>query len=345
MDFFKRHFTVALAAVLGLVLVAHLAVFANLQLLFGVVVPYLAVLIFAEGFIYRLLQWSRSPVPFQIPTTGGQQESLPWIERSLGDKLDNPYTTRYVIGRMALEVLAFRSLFRNLRSELRQDPEHPGGARLIHWSYKWLWLGAIAFHYAFLVIVLRHLRFFTEPVPGFIQLIDNVDGFFRFFTPIFYLSGAVLVVAVAYLLARRLTNPMLRYISLASDYFPLLLLLAIGISGILMRYVYKVDVVAVKELTLGLVTLHPRVPAGIGHIFFVHLFLVSVLIAYFPFSKLMHAPGVFLSPSRNLPTNTRAVRHVNPWNYPVKFHHYDEYEDRFREAMVEAEIPVEKELE
>jgi len=345
MDFFKRHFTVALAAVLGLVLVAYLGVSANLQLLFGVVAPYLAVLIFVEGFIYRLLQWSRSPVPFQIPTTGGQQESLPWIERSLGDKLDNPYTTRYVIGRMALEVLAFRSLFRNLSSELRQDPEHPGGARLIHWSYKWLWLGAIAFHYAFLVIVLRHLRLFTEPVPGFIKLIDSVDGFFQFFTPVFYLSGAVLVVAVAYLLARRLTNPMLRYISLASDYFPLLLLLAIGISGILMRYVYKVDVVAVKELTLGLVTLHPRVPAGIAPIFFVHLFLVSVFLAYFPFSKLMHAPGVFLSPSRNLPTNTRAVRHVNPWNYPVKFHHYDEYEDRFREAMVESEIPVEKELE
>jgi nitrate reductase gamma subunit len=246
---------------------------------------------------------------------------------------------------MALEVLAFRSLFRNLRSELRQDPENPGGARLIHWSYKWLWLGAIAFHYAFLVVVLRHLRFFTEPVPGFIQLLDKVDGFFQFFTPVFYLSGAVLVVAVAYLLARRLTNPMLRYISLVPDYFPLLMILAIGISGILMRYVYKVDVVAIKQLTLGLVTLHPTVPAGIGPIFFVHIFLVSVFIAYFPFSKLMHAPGVFLSPSRNMATNTRAVRHVNPWNYPVKFHHYDEYEDRFREAMVEADIPVEKELE
>ncbi|MGB9292889.1 MAG: sulfate reduction electron transfer complex DsrMKJOP subunit DsrM, partial [Desulfobaccales bacterium] len=313
MDFFKRHFTVALAAVLGLVLVAYLGVSAKLQLIFGVVAPYLAVLIFVEGFIYRLLQWSRSPVPFQIPTTGGQQESLPWIERNLGDKLDNPYTTKHVIGRMALEVLAFRSLFRNLRSELRQDPENPGGARLIHWSYKWLWLGAIAFHYAFLVVVLRHLRFFTEPVPGFIQLLDKVDGFFQFFTPVFYLSGAVLVVAVAYLLARRLTNPMLRYISLVPDYFPLLMILAIGISGILMRYVYKVDVVAIKQLTLGLVTLHPTVPAGIGPIFFVHIFLVSVFIAYFPFSKLMHAPGVFLSPSRNMATNTRAVRHVNPW--------------------------------
>jgi nitrate reductase gamma subunit len=214
---------------------------------------------------------------------------------------------------------------------------------VIHWSYKWLWLGAIAFHYAFLTVILRHLRFFTEPVPGFVDLIDRADGFLYFFTPAVYLSGIVLLVAATYLLARRITNPNLRYISLAADYFPLLLILGIAISGILMRYIYKVDVVAVKELIMSLVALHPKVPAGIGCIFFVHLFLVSVLIAYFPFSKLMHAPGVFFSPSRNLTANNRWVLHLNPWNYPVKFHHYDEYEDRFRDPMIEAGIPVEKE--
>jgi [DsrC]-trisulfide reductase subunit M len=345
MDFFKRHFSVALFAVLGLILVAYIGARGKLQIIFGVVVPYLAVLIFVEGFIYRIFQWARSPVPFKIPTTGGQHKSLDWIERDLGEKLDNPHSTKYLLGRMALEVFAFRSLFRNLRTELRKDPENPEGARLIHWSYKWLWLGAIAFHYAFLVVLIRHLRFFTEPVPGFLHLIEGADGFLYFFTPVVYLSGVVLVVAVAYLLARRITNPMLRYISLAADYFPLLLILGIGISGILMRYVYKVDVVAVKELAMSLVALHPKVPAGIAPIFFVHLFLVSTLFAYFPFSKLMHAPGVFMSPSRNMTTNNRAVRWENAWNYPVKFHHYDEYEDRFREAMIEAEIPVEKELE
>jgi nitrate reductase gamma subunit len=343
MDFFKRHFSVALFAVLGLVIVAYVGVKGNLQLLFGVVVPYLALLIFVEGFIYRLIQWARSPVPFRIPTTASQGQTLPWIERNLGERLDNPATTKDLFGRMALEVFAFRSLFRNLRTELRKNPDNPEGARLIHWSYKWLWLGAIAFHYSFLVILLRHLRFFMEPVAMPIQLLEHVDGFFQFFTPSVYLSGVVLVVSVAYLLGRRITNPALRYISLAADYFPLLLILGIGISGILMRYVYKVDIIAVKELALSLVTLHPKVPAGIGPIFFVHLFLVSVLFAYFPFSKLMHAPGVFLSPSRNMVSNNRWVMHVNPWNYPVKFHHYDEYEDRFREPMIEAGIPVEKE--
>jgi len=343
MDFCKRHLFVALFAVLGLVALAYIGVQANLQVLFGVIIPYLAVLIFVEGLVFQLIKWARSPVPFRIPTTAGQNRTLPWIKRDLGDKLDNPSTTGFLVGRMALEVLAFRSLFRNLRTELQKDPDNPEGARLIHWSYKWLWLGAIAFHYAFLVVVLRHLRFFTEPVPLPFQLMEHVDGFFQFFTPAVYLSGVVLVVAVFYLLARRLTNPCMRYISLAADYFPLLLILGIGISGILMRYVYKVDIVAVKEMAMGLATLQPKVVAGIGSIFYIHLFLVSVLFAYFPFSKLMHAPGVFFSPSRNMVSNNRWVLHVNPWNYPVKFHHYDEYEDRFREAMIEADIPVEKE--
>ncbi|HZE22288.1 MAG TPA: sulfate reduction electron transfer complex DsrMKJOP subunit DsrM, partial [Desulfobaccales bacterium] len=214
---------------------------------------------------------------------------------------------------------------------------------LIHWSYKWLWLGAIAFHYAFLVVILRHLRFFTEPVPYPIALLTDVDGFFQFFLPAVYLSGVVLVVATLYLLARRITNPNMRYISLAADYFPLLLILGIAITGILMRYVFRVDVIAVKELAIGLVTLHPVIPANLSPLFFVHLFLVSVLFAYFPFSKLMHAPGVFMSPTRNLACNNRWVRHVNPWNYPVKFHSYEEYEDKFREAMIECGLPVEKE--
>jgi nitrate reductase gamma subunit len=344
MDFFKRHFFVALSAVLGLIIIAYVGAKGNLQLIFGVVVPYLAVLIFVEGMIYRVIQWARSPVPFRIPTTAAQNRSLPWIKKNLGEKLDNPETTGHVIGRMALEVLAFRSLFRNLRTELVKDPDNPESARLIHWSYKWLWLGAIVFHYAFLVVILRHLRFFTEPVPYPIALLTDVDGFFQFFTPTVYLSGIVLVVAVGYLMIRRITNPTLRYISLAADYFPLLLILAIGLTGILMRYFFKTDVVAVKELALGLVTLHPKIPATpISPLFYVHLFLVSVLFAYFPFSKLMHAPGVFLSPTRNLASNNRWVRHVNPWDYPVKFHSYEEYEDKFREAMIEVGLPVEKE--
>jgi hypothetical protein len=80
----------------------------------------------------------------------------------------------------------------------------------------------------------------------------------------------------------------------------------------------------------------------VGTIFYIHLFFVSILLAYFPFSKLMHLGGIFLSPTRNLTTDTRAKRHVNPWNYPVPVHTYEEYEDEFRDKMIEAGLPVDK---
>jgi nitrate reductase gamma subunit len=180
-------------------------------------------------------------------------------------------------------------------------------------------------------------------MPFFVPIIEKIDGFFQVFTPTLYQSGLIIGGALTFLLLRRLLDPKLRYISLVADYFPLFLILSIVTTGILMRYVLKADVVAIKELTLGLVTLHPTLPEGISVVFFMHLFLVSVLFAYFPYSKLMHMAGVFLSPTRNLSNNSRIVRHINPWNPAVKYHTYEAYEDDFRERMIEAGLPVEKE--
>jgi nitrate reductase gamma subunit len=101
--------------------------------------------------------------------------------------------------------------------------------------------------------------------------------------------------------------------------------------------------VAVKELAMGVLTFRPTVPEGIGLFFYFHLFLVSFLIAYFPFSKMMHAAGILLSPTRNLINNSRLRRHINPWNYPVKVHTYAEWEDQFRDAMKGVGLPLDKE--
>jgi len=216
---------------------------------------------------------------------------------------------------------------------------------------KWLWLAALAFHYAFLTVVIRHLRFFTEPIPFFVQMIEHLDGFIQsgiapvngFMTPSVLLSGFVLLGAVTFLFLRRIFISQMSYISLPADYFPLFLIGGIAITGILMRYVLKVDIVSVKTLALGLVMFSPKVPEGIGVLFYIHLFLVCVLLAYIPFSKILHMAGIFLSPSRNLSNNSRFVRHTNPWNYPVKVHTYQEYEEEFRDKMIEAGLPVEKE--
>jgi len=110
-----------------------------------------------------------------------------------------------------------------------------------------------------------------------------------------------------------------------------------------MRYFSRVDIVDIKILTMGLISFKPVVPEKVGIIFYIHLFLVCALFIYFPFSKLVHMAGVFMSPTRNLANNSRMQRYVNPRNYDVKIHTYSEYENEFREKMKKAGIPVEKE--
>ena len=336
-------YIIPLIAVIILFFIAFLgAQFTGLQYVFGVVIPYLALITFVLGFASRVIGWSRSAVPFSIPTTGGQQKSLPWIKHA---QFDCPVTKWQVVVRMAFEILTFRSLFRNTRMHLKE------AGRLAYQLEIFLWVGALAFHYALLAVLFRHLRFFIEPVPFLVQLVENIDSFFRmeiiypafkFGLPNVYISGFVLIAAVGYLFLRRLFVRPAKYISLASDYFPLFLIFGIALSGIFMRYITKIDVTAAKELAMGLVTFRPVIPEGIGALFYVHIFFVSILLAYFPFSKLMHLGGIFLSPTRNMTTDTRARRHINPWNYPVPVHTYEEYEDEFREKMVEAGVPVEK---
>ncbi|MCP3953065.1 MAG: menaquinol oxidoreductase [Desulfobacterales bacterium] len=324
----------SLIAVFVLALLAYVGVTAaGLDALFGVVLPYAAILIFIGGFAMRVMGWANSAVPFAIPTTCGQQKSFEWIEPA---KIDNPTTTWGVVVRMFLEVVAFRSLFRNTRATVKSD------GRIAYNLEIFLWLGALAFHYAFLTTLVRHLRFFLEPVPICLQWLENLDSFMQLGLPVVYMSGVVLLAAIVYLLFRRLLISKVRYISLASDFFPLFLIGGIAFTGILMRYLSKVDIVNIKAMTMGLVTFHPVVPEGISGLFYVHLFFVSVLLIYFPFSKLMHMGGIFLSPTRNMTTDTRARRHVNPWNYPVHVHTYQEYEDEFREKMIEAGLPVDK---
>jgi nitrate reductase gamma subunit len=322
----------ALAAVIGLVILGLAAAsLASLRIVVGVVVPYLALVLFLAGLTYRVLRWAWTPVPFRIPTSCGEQRTLAWIKPA---RIENPSTTLGVIGRMTLEILLFRSLFRNTKAELRDGP------RLVYGEQKWLWLAALAFHWSFLIILLRHLRFFMEPIPSWVLKVQAVDAFFQVGTPVLYLTDAVVLVALGYLLYRRFAEAQTAYISLAADYFALFLLLGLMVSGILMRYFTRIDVERVKELALGLVTFTPVVPPEVGSLFFVHLLLISTLIAYFPFSKLAHMPGVFMSPTRNLANNSRMRRHINPWDYPVNVHTYQEWEEEYREKIVAAGLPL-----
>jgi nitrate reductase gamma subunit len=329
----------SLLLVLALVVIATLgAGAAKMQTIFAYCVPGTAFIIFVVGFVCKIISWAKRPVPFRIPTTGGQQQSLDWIVQN---KWDNPSTGPQTAMRMLLEVLAFRSLFRNTKVVLKHDEgKNPVVAYV---SNKWLWLFALLFHYSFLIIVVRHMRLFLQPVPQVINALEFMDGILQIYAPVLYQTDMLILAGAGFLLARRLFDAKLRYISLVNDYFPLILILAIALSGMYMRYIAKVDVMAIKEVVMGLTTFHFKAPAGIDVSFYVHLFLVSTLLVYFPFSKLMHLGGVFLSPTRNMPNDTRMLHYENPWNNPaIKPHSYEAYEDEFREPMFEAGLPLEK---
>lgn len=263
---------------------------------------YISFVIFVVGFIFRVIGWANIPVPLNMVTTGRGY-------------LDNPQSRTAAALRLAADVFLFRSLWNNTKYDLTTHTIK---------SNRTLWLGAFVFHVSFLFIIIRHFRLFTDPVPSIIVALQGIDSI----TPVISISGILVVVALSYLFIRRLVFPELQYISILPDYFVLLLLLAIVITGNFMRAITRIDVVTAKQFMIGIFTLSPvsgEVPTMLG----LHLLLVSLLLAYFPFSKLMHAPGVFFSPTRNQVNNPRTERHINPWDYPVEVEPWTEYREKY----------------
>jgi nitrate reductase gamma subunit len=187
------------------------------------------------------------------------------------------------------------------------------------------------------------LRFFTEPIVPFVSKLSSLDGFLEIGVPALYISDLALLAGLTFLFLRRVVIPQVRYISLFTDYFALLLIAGVAVTGLLMRHFFPVDLNELKTLAMGWVTFSPIVPKDVSIIFYIHLCFVFILMAWFPFSKLMHMGGIFLSPTRNLANTSRMRRHINPWDAPVKVHTYEEYEDEFRDKMKTAGLPVEKE--
>ena len=192
-----------------------------------------------------------------------------------------PTTTGGVVLRMAREVVFFESLFR---------------------GNKWTWIFGWVFHFGLFLVTLRHLRYFIDPVWVPIQLIQ----------PFGMYGGIAMVLGLGGLWARRFLVDRVRYITGPSDHLILGLLVLIGCSGLLMSFVVHTDIVSVKEFFRGLMAFDIR-PLPADPLLLVHLFLVAALMIIFPYSKLLHAPGLFFSPTRNQVDNPREKRHIAPW--------------------------------
>jgi nitrate reductase gamma subunit len=224
---------------------------------------YLATLLLVVGLLYRISVYARTPSPLKIPTTPA------------------PTTTSGVVFRMTREVAFFESLFK---------------------ANLWIWTLGMMFHASLALVTLRHLRYFTEPVWGWVEFIQ----------PFGIYAGITMLLGLLGLWGRRLFVERIRYISTPSDHLWLLLLIGIAVSGLMMKFVAHTDVIAVKTYFLGLMHFDIRVlPADL--LLIVHLSLVIALLAVFPFSKLLHAPGVFFSPTRNQKDDPRDRRHLSAW--------------------------------
>ncbi len=224
---------------------------------------YLAVLILLVGLVNKIAQYARTPAPLKIPTTPA------------------PVTKGGVAFRLVREVVLFESLFK---------------------GNKWTWLFGWIFHFGLLLVTLRHLRYFMDPVWLPIELIQ----------PFGIYGGMAMVVGLAGLWGRRFLVDRVRYITGPSDHLILALLIGIGLTGLGMTFVVHVDVVSVKQFFLGLLSFHIQ-PLPADPLLLLHLLLVATLMIVFPYSKLLHAPGLFFSPTRNQVDNPREERHLSPW--------------------------------
>ncbi|MDP2004729.1 MAG: respiratory nitrate reductase subunit gamma [Rubrivivax sp.] len=224
---------------------------------------YVATAIFVVGLALKIRGYARTPAPLKIPTTPA------------------PTTTSGVALRLTREVVFFESLFK---------------------ASKWTWLFGWLFHAALLLVLLRHVRYFQQPV-------WNVIAFVQ---PFGMYAGFAMVAGLGGLWARRFLVDRVRYISTPSDHLHLALLIAIGLSGLGMRFVSHTDIVAVKAFMLGLMRFDIQ-PLPADPLLLLHLTLVALLMIVFPISKLLHAPGLFFSPTRNQADTSREKRHVAAW--------------------------------
>ncbi len=231
--------------------------------LFYAALFYVATAILVLGLARKIRQYARTPSPLKIAVTPA------------------PLTRTGVGWRLTREVVFFESLFR---------------------ASKWTWIFGWLFHAALLLVILRHLRYFQEPVWTVITLIQPFGTY----------AGFAMVAGLAGLWARRFLVDRVRYISTPSDHLMLALLIAIGLTGLAMRFVAHTDIVAVKAFMLGLMRFSVQ-PLPADPVLLVHLTLVALLMIIFPISKLLHAPGLFFSPTRNMTDDPREARHVAAW--------------------------------
>jgi nitrate reductase gamma subunit len=223
------------------------------QLLVGGMLPYIAVITFVGGMAHRFRVWMTTPQP-------GKMTLFP----VRGDS-----TAKSILA----EALFFPSLFR--------------GDKML-WSFSWL------FHAPLALVVLGHLRVFTGLVDAMLHAVGMSAAAVNTMSSVVGgVAGIVLLVTGTLLLARRMAVPRVREISAPGDFTALLLLIAIILTGNVMRFGSHFELEQTRTWAASLLTFSPVVPAD--PTFLLHALLAQVLFVYIPFSKILHFGGIFFT--------------------------------------------------
>jgi nitrate reductase gamma subunit len=221
------------------------------------ITPYIALSVFLGGIAYQVNRWrQKSPVPAHMSLYPRPEGRL----SRLGDTLVDMFT---------------------LRGLLQVN--------------RMLWIGGFIMHVGLLLLLVGHIRAFTD----FYFLWDWL-GWGEEETHLFSaiagtIAGVLFMVPLFYLWARRWSGPV-KWLSTPEDYFALVLLMGIGITGMHMRLVLDPDQHAVRTFLQSLFNFSWKpTPESAGLSFVYHFSLVQLLMIYFPFSKLMHTIGTVFS--------------------------------------------------
>ncbi|MHC4777966.1 MAG: respiratory nitrate reductase subunit gamma [Planctomycetota bacterium] len=151
-----------------------------------------------------------------------------------------------------------------------------------------LWFLGITFHVLLLMTFLDHydrVLAFSGLTSGSIFTIPILSG-----GP----TGIAITLFAAFLFVRRLFLKRAVQVSSFSDYFALILILAVILTGDALRFMSSYDLVATREYFSGLISFSFK-PFPENNWFLAHFLLAQVLFIYIPFSKILHFGGIFFT--------------------------------------------------
>lgn len=221
----------------------------------SIILAYLGIIVLIGGLIYQILKWWMADMPFHL------------------SKFPAPASNAKALGHVLLDSFFFRSMWKRSME---------------------VWASGWTFHVFLALLIIGHIVGISTAGLQFVPYGVSPEESMRLSGQFGLVIGIILMLILLYLLGRRIVSSRIRFISSAEDFLILVLLLAIVISGNAMRLYAGIETAAVRDFIHSIFILKPILPP-LDPWFISHFSLVMLLLIYFPFSKLAHSCGIFMS--------------------------------------------------